>query len=115
MHVYGDQSFIFQSFSLVQVLGGLLNQKVENVQELVVGLPHHLLILSAAQQCILSISGPEHLNTKYCHLSLELAHHVQEIELIIIDEHVARPDDSMNSILRIEMSIVFKIVNSSII
>lgn len=42
MHVYRDQGLELSSLHLVQVFGGLTDQGVEDVQELVVGLLHDL-------------------------------------------------------------------------
>ena len=91
MHVNCDQSLILLSLHLLQVLGGLADQQVEHVQELGVGVAHDLLVHPAAAQRILSIPRPHHLDPQDADLRLELVHHLQQGELVVVDVVEALP------------------------
>ena len=71
VHVDRDQGLVLGAFHFVQVLGGLANQGVEQVKELVVGLLHDLAVGPRLHQSRLRVTGPNHLNTQDSNLSLE--------------------------------------------
>lgn len=63
-----DEGLIFGSLHLGQVLGGLVNEKVQHGQELLIGVGHDLLVRPGTGQCLLSITCPDHLDAQQTNL-----------------------------------------------
>lgn len=68
VYVNGDEGLKLDPGKLAQVLGGLLYQQVQHVQEPLVGGRHDLFVISCILQCLLCIPGPDHLDTQQAHL-----------------------------------------------
>ena len=98
VHVDGDQSLVLLPLHLLQVLGGLTDEQVEHVQELGVGVAHDLLVHPAAAQRVLSIPRPDHLDSQDADLRLELVHHLQQGELVVVDVVEALPGITTRSV-----------------
>ena len=64
MHVDGYEGFELCPLHLVQVLCGLPDQGVEDVQELVVGLLHYLAVGAGLEEGRLGVAGPDHLDAQ---------------------------------------------------
>ena len=63
VYVYGDERLKLGALDLGQVGGGDVNQLVQQLAEPLVGRLHHLLVHASVGQRILSLFGPDHLQT----------------------------------------------------
>ena len=64
VHVHRDQGLELGSLHLLQVLGRLANQRVQEVEELVVRLLHDLTVWSGLNKGCFRVTGPDHLNAE---------------------------------------------------
>mgnify|MGYP006888601429 CR=1 FL=1 len=100
MHVDCDQCLVLCTIHLIQVLCGLTNQCVKQVQKLVVRFLHNFSIRSGLNQGRLRVTGPYHLNSKDSNLSLKASEELEEVKLVVIDEVECLSDDAMHRFLR---------------
>ena len=68
MHMNGDQRLEFSPLHLGQLLGGDVDQGVEQVEELLVGGRHDFLVGARVFQGLLGVPGPDHLYAQQTHL-----------------------------------------------
>lgn len=64
MHMDGDECLKLDALKLAQVLGGLIDERVEQIQKSLVGGWHHLFIVASIGESLLSITRPHHLYAK---------------------------------------------------
>ena len=64
MHVNCDQSLKLDALDLGQIGGRDGDQRVENVQEVLIGVLHDLFVEFGVVQRFFRLLGPNHLNTK---------------------------------------------------
>lgn len=69
MDVYSDECFELGALDLAEVTGGLVDERVEQLQEAVVGGLHDLAVVPGLLQGIRRIPGPQQLDTQQAHLS----------------------------------------------
>ena len=62
MHVDGDERFELDSLKLLQVLGGLVDEQVEQVEEALVRGWHDLFIVARIAEGLFRVTSPDHLN-----------------------------------------------------
>lgn len=68
MHVDRDECLELDPLYLGEVSCGLVDERVQQFEELVVGLHHDLLVLARLRQRQLRVSGPDHLDAEQAHL-----------------------------------------------
>lgn len=64
MDVNSDEGLKLCPLHLGQVLCGLVNQDVQQVQERLVCLLHDLPVVAGVGQCLCGVTGPDHLDTQ---------------------------------------------------
>ena len=99
MHVDGDQSLILCPLHLLQILCCLTDQRVEDVQELVVRLPHDLPVRPAVAESSLGVPRPDHLETEDPDLCLELCDELKQVEAVVVDVVERLSDDTVDRLL----------------
>lgn len=70
VHVDRDQGLELDPLHLLQVLGRLTDEGVEQVEELVVGLLHDLPVGPGLDQSGFGVASPDHLNTEDSNLQV---------------------------------------------
>ena len=68
MHVDGDECLIFGPLHLGELLGRLVNEEVEHLQKLLVGVGHHFLVCASVVEGVLRVPSPDHLDAQQAHL-----------------------------------------------
>ena len=66
----GDERLVLGPLHLVQILGCLTDEGVEDVEELVVSLRHDLAVQSGVGERVLRVAGPDHLQAQDTDLGL---------------------------------------------
>ena len=61
MDVNGDQRFDFHTIEFGQIFGGLVNQRIENVQKFLRRISHDLLVGFCVVQGDFGVTSPQHL------------------------------------------------------
>lgn len=64
MDVDSNESLIFCSLYRFQVSCGLVDEKVEKIQEAVVHVSHYSFVCSGLGECHFRVSGPNHLQSQ---------------------------------------------------
>jgi hypothetical protein len=95
MDVNGDERFEFDTFQSVEILGRLLDERVEDFQEFGIGFLHHFAVVSALGESRFSVSSPQHLKTEDTHLRRESGQEFQQIELGVLNGLTSQADDGM--------------------
>ena len=62
MHVDGDQRLEHDSLELLEILGRLVDERVEEIQEALIGRRHDLLVVARVAQRLLRVTCPDHLD-----------------------------------------------------
>ena len=99
MHVDGDQSLILCPLHLLKILCGLADQCVENVQELVVRLPHDLPVGPAVAEGSFRVPRPDHLEAENPDLCLELCDELEQVKAVVVDVVESLSDDTVDGLL----------------
>lgn len=67
----GDERLVLGALNLGQVLGGLVDEQVEQIQELLVGVDHNLFVRACIVQRVLRVTRPDHLQSQQPNLPTE--------------------------------------------
>ena len=100
MHVNGDEGLKLGTIHLGQLRGGHLNQLVQEVQELLVGRRHHLLVCAGVLQRALSVARPDHLDTEQAHLRREHVLKLKQFKGGVLDGDGSGADDAVDGAVR---------------
>ena len=70
MHMNCNQSLILDALDFGQIGGRDGNQRVKNVQKVLIGVLHELFVVFGVVQRFFGLFGPNHLNTKQPNLQV---------------------------------------------
>ena len=99
--IYSNQRFVFCALYFTQILSGLLNENVEEVEEALIGLWHDFLIHSSVFQRLGGVSCPQDLNAKQSDLSRIAIEKLDKIEVVRVrDSHVGGSYHTVERLLR---------------
>lgn len=63
MNVDGDKGFVFNPFYRAKILGGHVDESVEEIQEGLIGFGHNFTVVTGISQSFFGISCPNHLDS----------------------------------------------------
>ena len=87
VHVDRDQGLELYPLHLLEVLGRLTDEGVEEVEELVVGLLHDLTVGSRLDKSCFGVASPDHLDSEDSNLKLLLLTIINFISIILIQNY----------------------------
>ena len=99
MHVNGNERLELDSLELFEVTCRLLDERVEEVEEALVGGRHDLLVVTSVVECVFSVTRPDDLDAEETDLSGVRGEELEELEVLVVDDDRSFANDAMQGAL----------------
>ena len=99
MNVNRDERLELDSLELFEVTCRLLDERVEEVEETLVGGRHYLLVVTSVVERVFSVARPDDLNAEETDLSGVRGEELEELEVLVVDDDRSFANDTMQGAL----------------
>ena len=99
MNVNRDERLELDSLELFEVTCRLLDERVEEVEEALVGRRHDLLVVTSVVERVFGVARPDDLDTKETDLGGVGREKLEELEILVVDDDRSFANDAMQGAL----------------
>ena len=99
MNVNRDERLELDSLELFEVTCRLLDERVEEVEETLVGGRHYLLVVTSVVERVFGVARPDDLDTKETDLGGVGREKLEELEVLVVDDDRSFANDAMQGTL----------------